>query len=131
MVKKICEMCGKEFEATRKNAMYCSKRCGEKKWRMLNTDIDKKTKETAKCIVCGNEFKKLRKDHVCCSKKCSQKKYKESTKIRGVRYRERQKEKKNAPKPESNHKRIADIAIAARNEGLTYGQYVAKYMGGI
>lgn len=127
MVKKICEMCGKEFEAKIKSAKYCSKNCGQKKWRMLNTDISKKTKEAAKCIVCGNEFKKLRKDHVCCSKKCSQKKYKESTKIRVAEWREKQKAKKKEPKPVSLHKARADIAIAARAEGLSYGQYVAKY----
>lgn len=32
MAYKICEYCGKEFEASRPNQIYCSKECGKRNW---------------------------------------------------------------------------------------------------
>lgn len=32
MTYKICEYCGKEFEASRPNQIYCSKECGKRNW---------------------------------------------------------------------------------------------------
>lgn len=32
MAYKICKYCGKEFEASRPNQIYCSKECGKRNW---------------------------------------------------------------------------------------------------
>lgn len=32
MAYKICEYCGKQFEANRHNQIYCSKECGKRNW---------------------------------------------------------------------------------------------------
>lgn len=86
------------------------------------------------CIICGKEF--VPKNHK--SRMCSP----ECRRIRSMELARDQRKQQKASKPEkakqprrrkqkekTNHDKIADIAIAARKEGLTYGQYVAKYMG--
>lgn len=42
---------------------------------------------------------------------------------------EQQIKKARKAMPKSNHDRIVEIDALARKEGLSYGQYVAKYMG--
>lgn len=68
------------------------------------------------CKYCGKEFYgKIRAEY--CSDECRHQVQLEQKR----RYRE----KKNR-----NHKRdlsLTNLAALARNEGLTYGQYVAKY----
>lgn len=78
------------------------------------------------CVVCGTIFQKRKKDHVCCSQSCQLKRRREYEKEMNALYRAQKKEKENDIK-KTNHEKIADIAIAAREEGLTYGQYVVKY----
>ena len=88
-------------------------------------------KEIKKCIICGNEFQPLRTGHICCSQKCSRKRnamVTEQTK-KNRYYEQQQMQKVQEAMPKSNHDAIADIAIIARSQGLSYGQYVAKYMG--
>lgn len=85
----------------------------------------KKYQPTA-CAVCGTMFQKRKKDHLCCSEKCQLKRRRQYEKEMNALYRSQKKDK--AKKIEkTNHEKIADIAIAAREEGLSYGQYVAKY----
>ena len=128
---RICEVCGKEFES-KVSAECCSKNCYARRWRK-NNPREKTVKKIGKCIICGKEFEQKRETHLCCSKKCRKKHYDEQNRIRSQKWREEHseeiKKKRNKGKEKSNHEKIADIAIAARAEGLTYGQYVAKYMG--
>ena len=79
---------------------------------------------TKKCIICGTEFKPSKSTVVCCSESCKKKRQRENEKAKHAEYREEQKKSK---KKKTNHKQLADIAIDARKEGLTYGQYVVKY----
>ena len=49
---KVCEVCGKEFEAKRSDAKYCSKKCRQNKSvRAKRGSFSKKV-----CLVCGKEF---------------------------------------------------------------------------
>ena len=77
-----------------------------------------------KCIICGNEFTTNRDAQLCCSKKCSLIRNNEVAKENYKLHEASRKVQKKMPP--SNHDAIADIAIEARKQGLTYGQYVAK-----
>lgn len=113
----------------------CSDECKEEKKRLDSREwhrknVHEKTEQKKICIICGKEFTTTR-DAKCCSKECRDKR---NVQKQSENYERKQKEiKKNGKKkkqlPKTNHEKIADIAIAARKEGLTYGQYVAKYMG--
>ena len=125
MEKKVCVVCGKEIESKRSVSLCCSRKCYNKWWRMRNP---KESRPLQKCIICGTEFQPLRKGHICCSQKCRRKRnaiVTEQTK-KNKYYEEVQRKKVREAMPESNHKAIADIAIAARAEGLSYGQYEAN-----
>ena len=107
----------------------------------------KKPLEMRKCVVCGKEFMPIRGNQLVCSDDCRhkrdlevQKQWRENNKgymskktAQEMPKEEKPKEEKpkqekpKSKQPKTNHDKIADIAIAARNEGLTYGQYVAKY----
>lgn len=63
------------------------------------------------CSVCGKKFKVTMEHRTICSKKCKEKKEK-MKKEKGVK-------KKN--------EELVEIAVRARGEGMSYGQYVAKY----
>jgi hypothetical protein len=49
-MKLICELCGKEFEAKRKDAKYCSDSCRNKASRLHRGLIGKT------CLICGEKF---------------------------------------------------------------------------
>ena len=86
------------------------------------------------CIICGKEFVPKTHKATMCSHECRVIRRNEIAKEFNERKKALNAGKKNQPKrrkqkEKTNHDKIADIAIAARKEGLTYGQYVAKYMG--
>ena len=87
----------------------------------------KKPLEKKKCVICGTEFMPIKGTQLCCSKECRAKR---DVQIKELWYEE-QRKKKDAENrkliPKSNYEEIVDVAIAARKEGLSYGQYVAKY----
>ncbi len=104
----------------------------------------KKTLEMRKCVVCGKEFMQIRSNQLVCGEECRrkrdrvlQKQWREKnigymSKKTGQEMLTKEIPKKEKPKikrSKNNYEKIVDIAIAARKEGLTYGQYVAKYMG--
>ena len=51
----ICQQCGKEFEASRKDAKYCSSSCRNKASREARGLIGKT------CLICGEKFSPLTK----------------------------------------------------------------------
>lgn len=90
--------------------------------------------KTKTCKICGKEFLAKSYKATMCSSECR--------KIRNLEIAREQNERRKAmnaekakqskvrkPKEKTNRDKITEIAIAARKEGLTYGQYVAKYMG--
>lgn len=75
------------------------------------------------CKVCGKEFEADKHQRRCCSDECREINKKENERIASLRYRElRMKKRKKA----ENQQKIIDIAVEARKQGMTYGQYVAK-----
>lgn len=65
-----CAVCGKPFEAERKNRMYCSKKCSND----ANNERVRRKKEqlVSYCIECGKPFVKVSKSNTC-STECSYK----------------------------------------------------------
>lgn len=126
MVKK-CVVCGKEFETKLEYAVCCCVKCSQKKYRSEH----KTEKQNANCVICGKEFVPLRAGHICCSPECSRKR---NYQVNSVHKRQKYADdaaikRAREAMPKSNHDAIADIAIVARSQGMSYGQYVAKYMG--
>lgn len=77
--------------------------------------IDHKEKT---CVICGNKFVSRFTKVPTCSEKCREARAKQ----RHKEYRDSRPQKKTAAKVD----KIAETAKAARDTGLTYGQYKAK-----
>lgn len=82
--------------------------------------------ETAKCVVCGKEFERKGRQ-IYCSRECSRVKINERARLFSREAEQRKKEecirKRNIKKSKANV--INEIAKAAREAGMSYGQYVA------
>lgn len=103
----VC-ICGKTFITDKNAKKYCSEKC----YRMANRKkyIEKITEQT--CAFCGKTFSHSKKKKYC-SDLCRQK-----ANGRGLG------KPRKKGKPSMT---IEQVAVAARAEGLSYGQYVAKY----
>lgn len=78
-------------------------------------------KETRKCVVCGKKYTAIRGNQKYCGSECEKIATLKQVEVRNKKLkveRRRKKKKKNQD--------IIDIAIAAREAGMSYGQYVAK-----
>ena len=75
-----------------------------------------------KCMICGKDFKTFYPRVIVCSEKC-RKEYKKRDKA--IRY---QREKNEKIKYRNNRKSIVDIAAKANKIGISYGEYVARYL---
>ena len=67
MVKRICEMCGKEFNSNSKTAKFCCRNC---------YDTFRKTHGSTKdiiCPICGKVFHQARSGQKFCSNNCKSK----------------------------------------------------------
>lgn len=111
MAIKICACCGTEFEPRNNAVKFCSSKCRIQKHKELHKlsvlrsfNISKYT-----CKQCGKEFKSKVKKDFCCAG-CEN--------IYAANRKERN--RKNASE-------IVKLNDLARKEGLTYGQYMAKY----
>ncbi len=90
---------------------------------------ERKTKLPMKpCMICGELFQPSKINHNCCSQKCRKKHFREQNRIYSAEHAARERAN-NKAKAKTNYDRIIEIDAAAKKEGLTYGQYVAKYMG--
>ena len=137
-MKKICVICGKEFEAKYKNRMYCSQKCCNKKmieYRKQEAEgVEKSWKKEKSCKICGKPFVPRIANQLCCSAECSninarsisrknEKINREKEEKRVLEEARIKKRKERTLKPLS----ISEINKRARKEHLTYGQYCAKY----
>lgn len=63
--RRVCEMCGEEFDAWFDRARYCSRRC-------INRSSEGKYTVTATCPICGTAYQrdKYRERPITCSRKC-------------------------------------------------------------
>lgn len=77
---------------------------------------------TIKCPVCGETFQTNRYKKYC-GEKCRLKMKKISDAAKSRERLEKLKEKKN----KNGTTAVEEIAVLARAEGLSYGQYVAKH----
>lgn len=79
------------------------------------------------CKICGKEFDTNGTPAKCCSKKCMA----ENNKlVAAERARERWQQEKIRREKKDNMKKIVDLTVEARKNGMSYGQYVAQmYMG--
>lgn len=75
--------------------------------------------KTLNCKVCGKEFTTEVYTRKCCSEECS----KENAKINGKLYFEKQKTMK--PKKKEKKLTVTELAVKARELGMSYGQYTA------
>lgn len=139
--KKICKnpKCNKEFETNYSFQKYCSTEC---KYVMDKENTMKRyycAEERKKiCKVCGKEFVKNKKSWVYCSDECRQRDKKSHTfelecqcchrifkssidikKFCTAKCRRTGVKKKVMS--------MEEVAKRAREEGITYGEYVAKY----
>ncbi len=104
MAKKICLCCGEQFTTTSNFQKYCNENCRQKYYYGLA----KSKPKTYSCAWCGIVFDAEKKRKFC-SDECRLQSY------------GRGKKKKKADNS------LSKIALLARKEGLSYGQYVAKY----
>ena len=89
----------------------------------MDFDVIHPRKYKKKCGVCGKEFDGWNKNQRYCSDACKN----EAHRQRGEIYRANARLKEEQKKAEANKKKaLEEIATAARNAGMTYGQYVAR-----
>lgn len=115
---KNCKVCGCEFVASRRNQLYCSRKCKDEAWRLSYNERKKPLEEIKKiCKLCGREFITTKKTQVYCDKRCTDK----ANKLASCERKKAKAAEKNKPKRCT----IADINEAARAAGMSYGKYVA------
>ena len=119
--KATCPVCGKEFIKTNSKSVLCGSYNCRIEWnRVLR---NKRSKETIKriCPICGKEFEvPITSGMKFCSSKCRGKNRSTNKKEPVVRLVETRKTRKAKTS-------IQEISKAARDEGITYGQYVVKH----
>lgn len=105
-----CLYCGKSFKPKSDHEYFCSVSCRQ------SFNLFGKKETTFVCIYCGKTFESKRRKKYCsheCYLLCN-------GKMRNT----------SKPKKTKGKKKImtiAEINEAARSEGLTYGEYVARY----
>lgn len=99
MISK-CVICGKPFRHTNPRAKTCSHECR----------LEYRKQQTQVCVYCGKEFIGS-ESQTYCSDECRQK-------GRAMR--------RSAPKHRNTMAKLKDIALKAYQQGLSYGEYVAR-----
>lgn len=113
-MKKKCVICGRSFEARSAKTLTCSFECQQEKKRRYAREFMKTHRYSCTCAECGKTFKGNRGKKYC-SEECRRK------------HPEGRKKRSESPK-EKKPITLTEIAERARKEGLSYGQYVARYM---
>lgn len=84
--------------------------------------------ETRVCKICGSAFKTEYLRALCCSDECKIKNAKiNRQKNSKLRYQTKKGRNEEMLRKKSSKLTVTDIATMAREAGMTYGQYVAKY----
>ena len=110
MITKICKQCGKEFTSDQNAQIYCSAACREEHREAIKQMVaENHTTRHFVCRWCGKEFEATTYRKFCCEA-CKKEFH-----------------SKRKPNNKKNMKNIVKINELARKEGLSYGQYVAKY----
>ena len=114
-VVKKCQLCGGVFTTRHNSQQYCCKSCANTAKADRNYDARKASVFKLTCAMCEKPFTNIRK-RTYCSTECR-------LQANGRGGRLKPKDKK-AEKPNMT---IAEVCVAARQQGMTYGQYVAKF----
>lgn len=67
-MKKICNLCGRGYNAHRQSQSFCSKQCSGKNYKSRHE------RENRKCLVCDTEFEVIKTSNrikKCCSVECA------------------------------------------------------------
>lgn len=124
---KECKMCGKPIKiGFSKRKRFCSQEC-------LELWYSKQRNKNTECVVCGNPLTGRQSKY--CSDECKRVAFRRERHKYVYKYKKPEPETevdeiKAEPKEETKPKNvpsIAEINKLAREAGLTYGQYVAKY----
>lgn len=120
-----CEYCGKAFTPRVQNGRFCSPKCADLWWQDARKEQRKaQKKETRICEYCGKKFVPKSGNQIYCSKRCGIKKARDE----GRRLDKKPAEKeKNVVNKTENMREIARIDRSAREKGLSYGRYIARY----
>ena len=125
-IEKTCPICGTVFTASGYaiKRIYCGDKClkaAMKKRRMEgcleqspNVAIDPSKSEIKICPVCKENFVATRKNQKYCSEKCT-----------GKAKWQRKKERLMKKSPTKTNASLSEIARLSRENGMTYGEYVA------
>lgn len=135
-MKKICKYCKKEFVTHSNSQIFCKAEC-------RNLFYSKEQFAIKKCLGCGKEYKPNACNQQYCSIECRNRKKPRfclfcGSKLNGVQKKycnskcrnEYLKANKNTVTRKAIRRKktsLADINKKARSEGLSYGQYMAKY----
>ena len=116
IITKICKCCGKPFETDKNSQGLCSQECRIEsiKTKQKEYHMRKRLSQTQICDYCGKEFHNGRRRQYC-SNECR-------LAANGRGDIKQYEIKKIKPKLS-----IGEVNKLAREEGLTYGEYCAKY----
>lgn len=116
MTTKVCPECGKEFTAKSNRQIYCSAKCCNK----FNHKLNQIHVTSYTCAHCGKAFKSNQRKKYCSYECCV--KANTKTKKRRTIYSNKAQKSRKTFMPLS----LPQINKLAREQGLTYGQYMAK-----
>lgn len=105
----ICPVCNKEFKTEKNAQKYCCSKCRRK----ANSDTYIKKNDTLYCAHCGKMFTSPRAKKYC-SDTC--------------RINANRRSFKRQPKNIETSRDLTHIVFLSRTQGMTYGQYVSKYL---
>lgn len=113
-MKKICRLCGKEFETKIFNRETCAE-CVEKLYPVIKNDVSSDT-----CIICGKKIQQAgSRPKKYCSRKCGN----IALTIIQMGGPKKKVKKKNTKK--DRYKIMDKLEMAARKLGMDYGTYTA------
>lgn len=121
---KICNFCGKEFESRHPAVQYCSKSCKNKAQRRRRRQREAAARGYVYhrvCRHCKKEFDVHDHRVNYCSVECRSKAAKEYRVVYNRRYAEKVAEREEKKKAIPS---LSEVARLAREQGLTYGQYM-------
>lgn len=121
-----CIQCGKEFTQRSACNFLCSDECKRLRKNALRR-MHSRTVKKKICVECGNEFETTRVSIVTCSQKCKDERHRRMAREKNRIYFARKKQEKQMAKKDN---KLGDIEAKAREQGMSYGQYVAMYEGG-
>lgn len=116
-----CKLCGKDFKIRfRSNEVFCSEEC-------CKAFHGIRAKKDLYCVICGKKLSGKNKKY--CGETCRRR----AATLRNMEEMKELSESKDVETPKVIKKKrkpkltLVQIAVEARKEGLSYGQYVAKY----